>query len=70
MKRALLDAEGLSGRPWNKHLLCAPRPTYKLLVLPGVIEAIEARDAARVSSEVGRLTRALERAATTLEATR
>ena len=70
VERALLDAEGLSGRPWYKHLLYAPRPTYKPLVLPGVIEAIEARDAARVSSEVGRLTRALERAATTLEATR
>src|SRR6201999_2622084 len=52
VERALLDPEGLAGRPWFKHLIYAPRPTYKPLVLPGLTEAIEARDQSRVKLEV------------------
>ena len=70
VERALLDPEGLVGRPWYKHLLYAPRPSYKALVVPGVIEAIEARDAARASAEAARLTRGLDRATAALEAAR
>jgi N-acetylated-alpha-linked acidic dipeptidase len=68
VERALLDPEGLVGRPWFKHLIYAPRPTYMPLVLPGVTEAVEAGDRARASSEATRLTRALERAAAVIEA--
>lgn len=67
VERALLDPEGLAGRPWFKHLIYAPRPTYKPLVLPGLTEAIEARDQSRAKSEVERLTRALKRAASAIE---
>jgi N-acetylated-alpha-linked acidic dipeptidase len=42
VERALLDPEGLGGRPWFKHLIYAPRPTYKPLILPALTEAIEA----------------------------
>ncbi len=63
VERALLDSEGLTGRPWFKHLLYAPRPTYKAMVLPGLTEAIEAKDTTRAKVEVERLTRALQRAA-------
>lgn len=67
VERALLDPEGLVGRPWFKHLIYAPRPTYKAMVLPGLTEAIEARDQSRAKLEVERLTRALKRAASAIE---
>lgn len=67
VERALLDPEGLVGRPWFKHLIYAPRPTYKASVLPALSEAIEARDQSRVKLEVDRLTRALKRAASVIE---
>ena len=67
VERALLDQDGLVGRPWFKHLIYAPRPTYKPSVLPALTEAIEARDRRRVKLEVERLTRALQRAAAALE---
>ena len=67
VERALLDPEGLAGRPWFKHLIYAPRPTYKPLVLPALTEAIEARDPSRAKLEVERLTRALERAASVID---
>ena len=68
VERALLDPAGLDGRPWFKHLIYAPRPTYKPLVLPALTEAIEAGDSSRARVEVERLTRALNRAAAALEA--
>ena len=67
VERALLDQEGLVGRPWFKHLIYAPRPTYKPLVLPALTEAIEARDQSRTKLEIERLTRALKRAASAIE---
>jgi N-acetylated-alpha-linked acidic dipeptidase len=67
VERALLDPEGLAGRPWFKHLIYAPRPTYKPLVLPALTEAIEARDQSRAKLEVERLIRALKRAAAAIE---
>lgn len=63
VERALLDEAGLDGRHWFKHLIYAPRPTYKALVLPALTEAIEAGDATRARAELARLTRALNRAA-------
>ena len=67
VERALLDDEGLAGRPWFKHLIYAPRPTYKAMVLPGLTEAIEAGDLQRARMEVKRLTQALNRAAVALQ---
>jgi len=67
VERALLDPEGLVGRPWFKHLIYAPRPTYKAMVLPALTEAIEARDAPRAKTEAERLTRALTRAADAIQ---
>jgi N-acetylated-alpha-linked acidic dipeptidase len=67
VERALLDPEGLTGRPWFKHLIYAPRPTYKAMVLPALTEAIEAGDQSRAKIEVERLTHALERAAAAIK---
>ena len=46
----LLD-EGIPGRPTFKHALYAPRPTYAALELPGVREAIEAKDWTRARAQ-------------------
>ena len=67
VERTLLDSEGLAGRPWFKHLIYAPRPTYKAMVLPALTEAIEAGDKTRAKAEVERLVHALNRAAKTLD---
>lgn len=67
IERALLDPAGLTDRPWFKHLIYAPRPTYKPLVLPGLTEAVEAADRQRAIAETERLSRALNRAAAALE---
>jgi N-acetylated-alpha-linked acidic dipeptidase len=66
-ERAFLDRDGLPGRPWYRHLIYAPRPTYAPEVLPGVAEAIEAGDRARLRDQVGRLAAALDRAAAVLK---
>ena len=62
-ERAFLDPAGIPGRPWYRHLLYAPKPTYAAEVLPGVAEAIEARDRARLDAQVAALVAALDRAA-------
>jgi N-acetylated-alpha-linked acidic dipeptidase len=66
VERMLLDEAGLAGRPWFKHLIYAPRPTYKALILPALTEAIEAGDTTRAAAELDRLTRAINRAANVL----
>ncbi len=66
-ERAFLDARGLPGRPWYRHLLFAPKPTYAAEVLPGVTEALAARDRKQLASQVSRLGSALVRAATVLD---
>src|SRR5207248_9429182 len=65
-ERAFTDHNGIPGRPWYRHLLYAPRPTYAPEVLPGVAEAIDAGDRARVAEQAARLAAALDRAAAIL----
>src|SRR5207237_3783955 len=73
LNRALMDVEpsfidgaGLAGRPWYRHLLYAPAFTYQPEVLPGLSEAVDARDPLRVAEEERRLAAALNRAAARL----
>jgi N-acetylated-alpha-linked acidic dipeptidase len=65
-ERGLLDMQGIPGRPWYRHQIYAPKPTYAPEVLPGIAEAIEARDAARVAEQEKKLAAALDRAAAAL----
>jgi N-acetylated-alpha-linked acidic dipeptidase len=65
-ERAFTDHKGIPGRPWYRHLLYAPRPTYAPEVLPGVTEAIEAGDHAKIVEQTARLAAALDRAAAVL----
>src|SRR6266571_3324404 len=60
---ALLDRDGLPGRPWYRHLIYAPKPTYAPEVLPGVAEAAAGGDRMLLGDQVKRLAAALDRAA-------
>ena len=66
---ALTFPAGLTNRPWYKHTIYAPGEYtgYAAVVIPGVNEAIEAKDSARAQAQLGVLAQALDRAAQTLE---
>ena len=66
---ALLSPSGLPNRPWYKHTIYAPGEYtgYAAVVIPGVNEAIEAKDGERASAQLSVLSQALNRAAQTLE---
>jgi N-acetylated-alpha-linked acidic dipeptidase len=67
VERALVDPAGIPGRPWYRHLVYAPTFTYAPEVLPGVAEAVDARDYARARAQAERLAQALRRAAARLD---
>jgi N-acetylated-alpha-linked acidic dipeptidase len=61
-ERALLDDRGLPGRPWFKHLIYAPLPSYEAVTLPGLREALEKGDMELARDQAARLGAALDRA--------
>ena len=67
---ALISPEGLPNRPWYRHTIYAPGEYtgYAAVVIPGVTEAIQAKDANRAGQQLTVLARALDRAAQTLNA--
>jgi N-acetylated-alpha-linked acidic dipeptidase len=67
-ERDLLSPDGLPDRPWFRHLVYAPLPSYQAETLPGVREAVLAGDGARAREQAARLADALERAGRTLGA--
>jgi N-acetylated-alpha-linked acidic dipeptidase len=69
-ERALLSPQGLPNRPWFRHVIYAPGQYtgYAAVVIPGVNESIDAKDAALTASQLQVLTDALNRAAGVLEA--
>ena len=66
----LLSSAGLPNRPWFKHTIYAPGEYtgYAAVVIPGVNEALDAKDSARAASQLTALTEAINRAVSTLEA--
>jgi N-acetylated-alpha-linked acidic dipeptidase len=68
-EEALLSPEGLPKRAWYKHTIYAPGEYtgYAAVVIPGVNEAIEAKDANRAAEQLAVLTHCLDRAAQTLD---
>jgi N-acetylated-alpha-linked acidic dipeptidase len=66
----LVSDAGLPNRPWYRHTIYAPGEFtgYAAVVIPGVNEAIEAKDASRAAQQLTVLTQSLDRAAHTLEA--
>jgi N-acetylated-alpha-linked acidic dipeptidase len=65
-ERALLDPDGIPGRPWYRHQIYAPKFTYAPEVLPGPAEAIAAGDERRLREQCQRLAAAIQRAAEAL----
>ena len=68
-ERALLLPAGLPNRPWFKHAIYDPGQYtgYAAVVIPGVNEAIDAKDATRTQQQIAELAAALNRAAQVLE---
>jgi len=68
----LVTQAGLPNRPWYKHTIYAPGEYtgYAAVVIPGVNEAIEAKDANRAAQQLGVLAQCLDKAAQTLNAVR
>jgi N-acetylated-alpha-linked acidic dipeptidase len=65
----LLDPEGLPGRSWFHHTVYAPGEYtgYAAVVIPGVNEAIDAKDSGRAQQGLDAVTAALERASSDLK---
>jgi N-acetylated-alpha-linked acidic dipeptidase len=56
-----LSQDGIPNRPWFKHQLYAARYTYAHLELPGLTEAVEAKDWPRAKQQLEKLTNLVER---------
>jgi N-acetylated-alpha-linked acidic dipeptidase len=69
---ALMSDAGLPNRPWYRHTIFAPGEYtgYAAVVIPGVNEAVDARDGNRAAQQLTVLTQALDRASQTLESIR
>jgi N-acetylated-alpha-linked acidic dipeptidase len=63
-ERDLLSPAGIPKRPWFRHLIYAPLPTYQAETLPGLREAVEDSDASRARAQANALAAAI-RARTT-----
>ena len=63
VERAMTEGEGLKGRPFFKHLIYAPQPTYRSEVLPRIFEAIQAGDRESIPRYERQLVEAFDRAA-------
>jgi N-acetylated-alpha-linked acidic dipeptidase len=61
-ERAFVSPAGSRGRPWYRHVLHAPAPSYQPLVLPGLHEALNAGDQKQLVEELARLSSAFRRA--------
>ena len=72
VESAFLSPDGLPNRPWYKHTIYAPGEFtgYAAVVIPGVNEAIESKQSAVTAQQLAVLTKALDRAAQTLDAAR
>ncbi len=66
---AFLSPSGLPNRPWYRHTIYAPGEYtgYAAVVIPGVNEAIDARNSVRAAQQLQVLTEALTRATAALE---
>ncbi|MGO9338545.1 MAG: M28 family metallopeptidase [Terracidiphilus sp.] len=65
----LISDAGLPNRPWYRHTIYAPGEFtgYAAVVIPGVNEAIDAKDSSRAVQQLTVLTQSLDRATHTLE---
>ena len=62
LERAVLDPPGIPGRPWFRHLIYAPLPSYKAETLPAVREAAVAGNTSSARLQIARLSERLDAA--------
>jgi N-acetylated-alpha-linked acidic dipeptidase len=62
IERAMTEEEGLKSRPFFKHLIYAPQPTYRTELLPRIFEAIKAKEWNDIPRYEEQLVRAFDRA--------
>ena len=62
IEKELLNESGVPDRPWFKHLIYAPRPSYEAISLPGIREALEAGNLSLAQKQALILEQALGRA--------
>jgi N-acetylated-alpha-linked acidic dipeptidase len=69
---AFLSPAGLPNRPWYRHTIYAPGEFtgYSAVVIPGVNEALDAKDVSLAAQQLAVLIQSLNRAAQTLEGVR
>ncbi len=70
VERTMTEETGLETRPYYKHLIYAPQPTYRSAVLPRIFEAIEGEKWSEISRFESELVLAFERAAELLNQAR
>ena len=70
VERSLTEAAGLTGRPFYRHLLVAPQPTYREEYLPRIWEAIDRDDLTAIPRHEEEVVRAFDRAADILRRAR
>ncbi len=63
LERSLIDGGGLPGRPWFRHLVYAPLPSYKAETLPAIREALAAGRLDVAGEQIERLSSKLDAAA-------
>jgi N-acetylated-alpha-linked acidic dipeptidase len=69
-ERALLIEHGIPGRPWFRHLIYAPLPSYEAETLPGLREALVADDNSWAHTQAQQLGTAIDRATAALARSR
>lgn len=69
-ERTLLADGGIPGRPWFRHLIYAPLPSYDAETLPGLREALVAHDMERALAQSRELGKAIDRATAVLKGNR
>jgi N-acetylated-alpha-linked acidic dipeptidase len=68
VERSLTEPHGLVGRPFYRHLIYAPQPTYREEVLPRLWEAIDRGETRRLPGHERELVVAFDRAAALMQA--
>ncbi len=65
-ERDLLNPSGIPKRPWFRHLIYAPLPTYAAETLPGLREAVQENDPPRARAQAGAIASAVRTRASTV----
>jgi len=63
VERALVESQGLRGRPFIRHLLVGPQPSYRSAYLPRIWDALDRNDRGAIPAHEAEVVAAFDRAA-------